>query len=92
MPGTPTPPNRPEDPKAPRQPRGPQQHRQPNPFPGYRAVVLVTGALMIYFGTLWLGVVVIGDTPVRSAIMAALILAIAATGYLFNRRPVTPEE
>lgn len=96
MPGTSTPPHRPDDSKTPQQPPRPQpqrqQRQQPRSLPGHHAVVLVTGALMIYFGTLWLGVIVIGDTPLHSAIMAALILAIATTGYMFNRRPTTPEE
>jgi hypothetical protein len=35
---------------------------------------------------LWLGIVVIGDTALRSALMAALIVAIAAAGYIFTRQ------
>jgi len=47
-------------------------------------------ALGLYLATLWFGIVVVGDTPVRSALMAALIVAIAAAGYVFTRRPDPP--
>ena len=46
--------------------------------------------LGIYFVTLWFGVTVVGDTAGRSALMAALILAIAATGFIVNVRGRNP--
>lgn len=55
-------------------------------------MALATAALTLYLGTLWLGIAIIGDNPVRSALVAALIVAIAAVGYMFTNRPVTPEE
>jgi hypothetical protein len=45
---------------------------------------------MLYLAMLWLGVVVIGDTTQRSAVMAGLIVAIAAVGYIFTRQPAGP--
>ena len=54
-------------------------------------VVLVAMGIGLYLAVLWLGVVVIEDNPVRSALFAALIVAIAAAGYVFTRPP-TPRE
>lgn len=79
-------------PDLPTPPTPSPRDRPPSPGAGYRVIGLLTAALAVYFGTLWLGVVVIGDTTARSAVMAALILAIAATGWYFNHRPVTPSE
>ena len=59
--------------------------RDPRPSDAPPHVVLVSAAVALYLATLWLGVAVIQDTPVRSAVMAGLIVAIAATGYLFTR-------
>jgi len=39
-----------------------------------------------------LGIVVIGDSVLRSAVMAGVILAIAVAGYLFTHRPSTPTD
>jgi hypothetical protein len=48
--------------------------------------------LGVYLVTLWFGVFVVGDTPLRSALMAALIVTIAGTGYVFTRRPATSDD
>jgi hypothetical protein len=48
--------------------------------------------LGIYLLTLWFGVTVVGDTAGRSAIMAGVIVGIAATGYVVNRRPASNGE
>jgi len=47
--------------------------------------------LGIYFVTLWFGVTVVGDNAGRSAIMAGVILAIAATGYYVSGRSKPPQ-
>lgn len=78
-----------------RVPTDPPRHRLPPPRdPSPRGVssllLVVASGLALYLATLWLGVEVIGDTWIRSAIMAALIVAIAAVGYAFNRRPPRP--
>lgn len=59
---------------------------------GHNHVVLATAGLTLYLATLWLGVTVIGDNPLRSAIMAGLIVAIATAGYVFTRQPVPRDE
>lgn len=53
---------------------------------GHRHVILVSVGIGIYLAALCLGIVVIGDTALRSALMAALIVAIAAAGYIFTRQ------
>jgi len=45
--------------------------------------------LGLYLAVLWLGIVVLQDNPIRSALFAGLIVAIAAAGYVFTR-PRTP--
>jgi hypothetical protein len=47
--------------------------------------------LGIYFLTLWFGITVIGDNAGRSAVMAGVILAIAATGYVVTGRSKPPQ-
>ena len=59
---------------------------------GQRHLVLVTMGLGLYLAALWLGILIVGDTPVRSAFMAGLIVAIAATGYVFTRRPAPSDD
>ena len=57
--------------------------------PGARHyALLIAAGCAVYFGGLWLGVTVIGDTMPRSIVMAGVILALAAAGYHFSRRPV----
>ena len=58
-----------------------------DPRGGHNHVVLATAGLALYFATLWFGVAIIGDNAVRSAIMAGVIVAIAACGYVFTRQP-----
>lgn len=57
-----------------------------------KVLALGTVALTLYLGTLWLGIAIIGDNPIRSALMAALIVAIAAVGYVFTNQPDAPGE
>jgi hypothetical protein len=61
-----------------------------DPRPGgesrFSPVALVSMGLGIYFLTLWFGITVVGDNAGRSAVMAGVVLAIAATGYLVNGR------
>ena len=64
--------------------------RDPRPRDVPSQVVVVSAGLALYLATLWLGVAIIGDTVTRSAIMAALIVAIAGVGYLFTRQPTRP--
>lgn len=59
---------------------------------GSRHLVLATMGLGLYLAVLWFGVFVVGDTPLRSALMAALIVTIAGTGYVFSRRPATSDD
>ena len=60
---------------------------------GHNHVVLATAGVALFLGALWFGMVVIGDdNPVRSAIMAGVIVAIAAAGYVFTRQPATPRK
>lgn len=61
--------------------------RDPRPDGSLPHAVLITAGLTIYLAVLWLGVTILQDTPLRSALMAALILAIAASGYRFTRPP-----
>lgn len=64
--------------------------RDPIPRGVPAQILVVSSGLVLYLATLWLGVEVIGDTLVRSALMAALIVAIAGVGYAFSRRPTRP--
>jgi predicted signal transduction protein with EAL and GGDEF domain len=64
--------------------------RDPRPDDSLSPIVLVSGGLALYFTSLWLGVIVIGDTFIRSAVMAALIVAIAVVGYIFSHQPTPP--
>lgn len=59
---------------------------------GSRQLVLATMGLGLYLAALWFGIFVVGDTPLRSALMAALIVTIAGTGYVFTRRPATSDD
>ena len=49
-------------------------------------VVLACLGLILYFATLWFGIVVVGDNPTRSSLMAGLIVLIAAVGYVARRQ------
>jgi hypothetical protein len=81
--------------------RRPRQRGRPvgppprDPKPGgegrHGPVALITMGMGIYFVTLWFGITVIGDNATRSAIMAGVILAIAATGYFVNGRSKPPQ-
>lgn len=62
----------------------PDPPRDPRPSDAPPQIVLISSGLAIFLGTLWLGVAVIRDTPLRSAVMAGLVLAIAAAGYVFT--------
>jgi hypothetical protein len=81
-----------------RRPRSPRFTRPRPSRPGggrgpggdRRTIALVTMGIGLYLAILWLGVVVIGDNPIRSALMAGLIVCIAAAGYVFTRRPGPP--
>lgn len=64
--------------------------RDPKPRDGFSHVIVVSGGVGLYLAMLWLGVVVIGDTLARSAVMAGLIVAIAGVGYLFTHQPTRP--
>jgi hypothetical protein len=64
--------------------------RDPKPRDGFAHVVVISAGVALYLATLWLGVVVIGDTLGRSAVMAALIVAIAGVGYVFTHQPTRP--
>lgn len=64
--------------------------RDPKPRDNFAHVVAITGGVALYLAMLWLGVVVIGDTLGRSAVMAALIVAIAGVGYVFTHQPTRP--
>ena len=83
-------------PTRPRRPRRPSNTPPPrDPIPGSDGrgpVVLIAMGLGIYLLTLWFGVTVVGDTAGRSAIMAGVIVAIAATGYVVNHRPSSDRE
>jgi hypothetical protein len=57
-----------------------------------KSVALLTSGLSLYLIVLWFGVTVVGDTALRSALMAALIVTIAGTGFVHSRRSVSPEE
>lgn len=65
-----------------------------DPVPGggrFSPVALVSMGLGIYFLTLWFGITIVGDSAGRSAVMAGVILAIAATGYLVSGRSKPPQ-
>jgi len=66
----------------------PPRDPRPRDFPSQ--IVVVSCGLALYLATLWLGVAIIGDTLARSAVMAALIVAIAGVGYVFTRQPTRP--
>jgi hypothetical protein len=71
-------------------PRGTFGRRGPNlsflrDLPGNLTVTLAGIGLYIFF--LIFGVTVVGDNAGRSAIMAGIIVAIAACGYVFTRQP-----
>ena len=68
----------------------PTPPRDPRPRDNLSHVVAVTGGLLLYLATLWLGVFVIGDTVPRSAVMAGVVVAIAVAGYVFTRQPTRP--
>ena len=69
---------------------GPGRPRDPRPKDFPSQIVVVSGGIALYLAVLWLGVAVIRDTPLRSAVMAGLIVGIAAVGYVFTRRPTPP--
>jgi hypothetical protein len=77
-------------------PRGGTNRRGLGLGPGsgrHSHAVLATAALGLFLVALWFGTVVIGDdNPIRSVIMAAVIVAIAAAGYVFTRQPAAPRE
>ncbi len=73
--------------KLPRRPRLPGGRRSG----GQRHGAPIAMGIALYLLVVWFGVVVIGDNPVRSALVAALIVAIAAVGYRFTR-PQTPKD
>ena len=58
--------------------------RDPPPSDDLPHIVLITGGVALYLACLWLGTVIIGDTLPRSAVMAGVIVAIAAVGYVFT--------
>ena len=66
------------------QPGRSEPPRDPPPSDDLPYVVLISSGLALYLACLWLGVVVIDDTLPRSALMSALIVAIAAVGYAFT--------
>lgn len=71
-------------------PRGTFGRRGPNlagmrGLPGNLPVALAGVGLYLFF--VLFGVTVIGDNAGRSAIMAGIIVAIAACGYVFTRQP-----
>lgn len=80
--------------------RRPRQRRRSlgppprDPRPGgdnrFGPVALVTMGLGIYLLTLWFGVTIVGDNAGRSAVMAGVVLAIAATGYFVSGRSKPP--
>lgn len=70
--------------------RRPSPPRDPRPKDDFSHVVAISGGFMLYLAMLWLGVVVIRDTMPHSAVMAGLIVAIAAVGYVFTRQPAGP--
>jgi len=79
--------------RPPRRRTGTPPPRDPIPGgDGRGPVVLIAMGLGIYLLTLWFGITVVGDTAGRSAIMAGVIVAIAATGYIVNRRPASNRE
>jgi hypothetical protein len=57
-----------------------------------KSLALLTSGFSLYLIVLWFGVTVVGDTVLRSALMAALIVTIAGTGFVHSRRSVSPEE
>lgn len=63
-----------------------------DPRGGHNHVILATAGLALFFVTLWFGVTIIGDNAVRSAVMAGVIVAIAACGYVFTRQPAPRDE
>ena len=65
---------------------------RPDPSGGRSHLVLAIMGLALFFALLWLGIVVLGDNPLRSALFAGLIVAIAAAGYAFTRPPTTPRQ
>ncbi len=80
------------DPRPPRRrrrgrntfPRGMFARRGPS-LPGNLPVALAGVGLYLFF--IVFGVTVIGDNAGRSAVMAGIIVAIAACGYVFTRQP-----
>jgi hypothetical protein len=56
----------------------------------FSPIALISMGLGIYFLTLWFGITIVGDNAGRSAVMAGVVLAIAATGYLVNGRSKPP--
>ena len=79
--------------RRPNVPRPPRHRGRPTnriPRSEARHVVLISGGLALYLACLWLGLVVIGDSLARSAVMAGLIVAIAAVGYVFTHGPTRP--
>jgi hypothetical protein len=79
-------------PSPPRIPPGRRGGRGLGPRGGHRHVALLTMGLAIYLASLWLGGVVIGDSLVRSALMAGLIVSIAVAGYVFTRGSASPND
>jgi hypothetical protein len=83
----------PQNRPRPRRPPGGPRPRDPRPGGDGRfsPIALISMGLGIYFLTLWFGITVIGDNAGRSAVMAGVILAIAATGYVVTGRSKPPQ-
>jgi hypothetical protein len=77
---------------TPDRPASPERKPAREPRRGNKSFALLTSALSLYLIVLWFGVTVVGDTVVRSALMAALIVTIAGTGFVHSRRSVSSEE
>ncbi len=59
-------------------------------LPGNVPVALAGVGLYLFF--VIFGVTVVGDNAGRSAVMAGIIVAIAACGYVFTRRQPSPKD
>lgn len=66
-------------------PRGPGKRPEPDRGrgAGRRHVPIIAGALAGWFALVWFGVVVLGDNPERSALMAGIVVALAVAGWTF---------
>lgn len=59
--------------------------RRPDPERGRPHVPVIALGVALFLAMLWFGIVVLEDNPVRTVVMAALVVALAGAGWAMTR-------